>query len=357
MSILEDLKKIDVTYDDDDDSRWVKCFCGEVSKASLIPHLKREHPEKWELWRLDFVRLKNQGWSYKRIMWKYRAIFSWSVIDREIRKVVQEGKATLKPINKKGVIQLNPDFSLQKTTIWDFKKRGDWAVHTSDYRGNWPPQIPRNLILKYTCEGDLVLDPFVGGGTTLIEAYLLHRGSIGMDLNPQAIVFCNDKIAELEDKAENRLSLSLDCRPIIIEEDANNCIKLLKDLGFGEESVDLICAHPPYMDSIIYTNKEADLSRIKDVDEYCGRMAEIAGKLLVLLKEGGICGILVGDIRKGTRIVPLGFRVMNEFLQEGFKAREIIVKIQHQDKSTGFYESKDIAHCLLRHEYLFILEK
>jgi len=57
---------------------------------------------------------------------------------------------------------------LQTTTVWSFPIRGSWATHKPTYRGNWAPQIPRNLILKYSKESDLVLDPMVGAGTTLI---------------------------------------------------------------------------------------------------------------------------------------------------------------------------------------------
>jgi len=51
---------------------------------------------------------------------------------------------------------------IQTTTVWSFPERGNWATHKPTYRGNWAPQIPRNLILKYTQEGDLVLDPMEG---------------------------------------------------------------------------------------------------------------------------------------------------------------------------------------------------
>ena len=70
----------------------------------------------------------------------------------------------------------------ETTTVWSFPERGSWATHKPTYRGNWAPQIPRNLILKYTKEGDLVLDPMVGAGTTLIEARLLNRAAISIFL-------------------------------------------------------------------------------------------------------------------------------------------------------------------------------
>lgn len=66
-------------------------------------------------------------------------------------------------------------FKLEETTIWSFEDRGSWATHKGNYRGNCPPQVPRNLILKYTNEGDIVLDTFCGSGTTMIETKLLNK--------------------------------------------------------------------------------------------------------------------------------------------------------------------------------------
>ena len=62
-----------------------------------------------------------------------------------------------------------PDgFELEMNTVWSFPQRGNWATHDAKYRGNWSPYIPRNLLLRYSKEGDLVLDQFAGGGTTLV---------------------------------------------------------------------------------------------------------------------------------------------------------------------------------------------
>jgi len=355
MSIQDHLSKIDVTYDQDD-VRWVTCFCGKKCKMSLIPHLKKEHLDEWERWRLDFVRLRNIGWSYKRIMWKYRAIFSWSIIDREIRKIFNEGKATWATYKKPYVKEWSPSFSLEKTTVWDFRNRGNWAVHRDDYRGNWPPQLPRNLILKFTHRKDLVIDPFVGGGTTLIEAYLLGRKSIGIDLSLSAIRLCKEKIREMEERTKSKKLLLAECKPLVIRGDAYRSLERLKNQGFAER-IDLVCAHPPYLNSIVYTGMKSDLSALKDVDEYCERIGKIAREIFSLLKKKGVCAILVGDVRNNGNIVPLGFKVMNQFLAEGFTIRDIIVKLQHRDKSTEFYKNKKLTHYLLQHEYLHIFEK
>ena len=82
------------------------------------------------------------------------------------------------------------NFELEMTTSWSFPTRGNWATHNAKYRGNWSPYIPRNLILRYTKEGDLILDQFAGGGTTLVESKLLNRNIIGVDINPTSLEIC-----------------------------------------------------------------------------------------------------------------------------------------------------------------------
>lgn len=81
---------------------------------------------------------------------------------------------------------MKDNFKLEMTTVWSFPKRGNWATHSGMYRGNWSPYVPRNLILKFTAEHDWILDQFMGSGTTLIEAKLLNRNIIGIDVNEKA---------------------------------------------------------------------------------------------------------------------------------------------------------------------------
>ena len=91
-------------------------------------------------------------------------------------------------------IKWYPDgFELEMNTVWSFPERGNWATHDAKYRGNWSPYIARNLLLRYSQAGDLVLDQFVGGGTTLVEAKLLERNIIGIDINPISLERCREK--------------------------------------------------------------------------------------------------------------------------------------------------------------------
>ena len=95
-----------------------------------------------------------------------------------------------KSIKKKEawLISLQPNkFRLEPTTVWSFPDRGSWATHSGKYRGNWSPYVPRNLVLRYSIPGDWVLDQFMGSGTTLVEAKLLNRHAVGVDINPQSV--------------------------------------------------------------------------------------------------------------------------------------------------------------------------
>ncbi|MEW5692665.1 MAG: DNA methyltransferase [Candidatus Hydrogenedentota bacterium] len=88
----------------------------------------------------------------------------------------------------KKVTKLAPnDFKEEQTTVWSFKRRGNWATHSGEYRGNWSPYIPRNVILKYSEPGELVLDYFCGAGTTAVECKLLGRRCAAFDINDKAI--------------------------------------------------------------------------------------------------------------------------------------------------------------------------
>ncbi|MDW7774889.1 MAG: DNA methyltransferase [Methanosarcinales archaeon] len=67
-------------------------------------------------------------------------------------------------------------------------------IHKGNYRGNWSPYIPRNLILRYTEKNDTVLDQMAGSGTTLVECKLLQRNAIGVDINPDAVMVARNRL-------------------------------------------------------------------------------------------------------------------------------------------------------------------
>lgn len=237
------------------------------------------------------------------------------------------------------------DFELETTTHWSFPKRGDWATHDAKWRGNWSPYIPRNIILRYSQEGDLVLDQFAGGGTTLVEAKLLNRNIIGIDVNDMALARCREKTNFAHKGADGNVS--------IYKGDARH-------LDFiSDESIDLICTHPPYANIIPYSEDiPEDLSRLK-IKNFLEEMKLVAAESHRVLKTEKFCAVLMGDTRQKGYMIPLSFEVMQVFENAGFKLKELIIKEQHNCKATGYWKTNSIKYnfLLIAHEYLFVFKK
>ena len=238
------------------------------------------------------------------------------------------------------------EYKPEITTVWSFPERGRWATHSPEYRGNYAPQIPRNIIEMYSEPKDLILDPMVGGGTTAIEAKLLGRNIICSDINPNAI-----------EKTDHKLNFK-----------SNNCATVdlrvadARNLSFIEnESIDLIVTHPPYLNIVRYSdgNIAEDLSNIGSMTKFCTEMSLVAKEMFRVLKQDKYCAILIGDTRKGRHYVPLAFNVMLCFLKQGFILKEDIVKVQHNCKMTNQWgwKAKRDKFYLIMHEHLFIFRK
>ncbi len=241
---------------------------------------------------------------------------------------------------------ISQDLEVQTTTVWSFPKRGNWATHKPTYRGNWAPQIPRNLILKYTKEGDLVLDPMVGAGTTLIEAKLLNRDAIGIDINPQPISLTQEALKfEVDNKSKQECYVG-------------NARKLEK---ITDNSIDLIATHPPYLNIIKYSDHEipGDFSNISSLNKFLLELEPAVQEFYRVLMPDHYCAILIGDTRRRRHYVPLAFNVMSLFLKNGFIIKEDIIKVQHNCQTTPRWSSavNKYDFYLIMHEHLFVFRK
>ena len=237
------------------------------------------------------------------------------------------------------------DFELEMTTHWSFPKRGDWATHDAKWRGNWSPYIPRNILLRYSQEGDLVLDQFAGGGTTLVEAKLLNRDIIGVDVNDTALKRCKEKTDFEYEPVQGKVYIK--------KGDARNLDFIPND------SIDLICTHPPYANIIKYSeNIPEDLSLLK-IKDFLLEMKKVASECYRVLKTDKFCAVLMGDTRQKGHMIPMSFEVMRIFEDTGFKLKELIIKEQHNCKATGYWKTNSVKYTflLIAHEYLFVLKK
>ncbi len=237
------------------------------------------------------------------------------------------------------------EFDQEKNTVWNFPVRGSWATHKPDYRGNFAPQVPRNVMLNYSKEGDLVLDPMVGGGTTLIEARLLNRNAIGYDVNPNAVNITSERI-RFEAKGNTKQIVKL-----------GNAQKLPEK----NNSVDLIIAHPPYANIVKYSDGKNpdDLSSIPSLPKFLDALDVAVQEMYRVLKPGNYCAILIGDTRKGQHFVPLSHFVLERCLRSGFVLKEEVIKTQHNTTHAPRWSAsaKHYKFYLIMHEHLFIFRK
>ncbi len=270
------------------------------------------------------------------------------------QKAVLVGGSEIRLLGHQRPKQLQPEeFKTETTTLWSFPKRGRWATHRSGYRGNWAPQIARNIILRYSQPGDTVLDQMAGGGTTLVECKLTGRNAIGVDINRDAVMLTMDRLnfsgTVLEPRPETEVRL--------YQGDARN-LDLIAD-----DSIDLVATHPPYANIIKYTSTNGppngDLSKVRDISAFVEQMRLVATECYRVVKPDHYCAILVGDTRRSKHYTTIAFRVMQAFLDAGFILKEDIIKAQWNTQTEGLWAnlSRNKNFLLIMHEHLFVFRK
>lgn len=237
-------------------------------------------------------------------------------------------------------------FQPETTTVWSFPERGAWATHDGAYRGNWSPQIPRNVMLRYTAPGDLVLDPFIGGGTTAVEATLLGRRIVAGDLNLAAVTRTRTHLERLKRHGPEAGTGTL------LYQDA-------RSLAVADGAVQLVLLHPPYADAIRYSRDTAgDLSPIA-AGPFLDELRRVAAESQRVLASGGHCALLMGDLLHRGHVVPLGFAAIQAFRQAGLALEELVIKRQHHTSMAARWApvGAQRGFLLLAHEYLAVFRR
>lgn len=182
----------------------------------------------------------------------------------------------------------------------------------------------------------------MGSGTTLVEAKLLNRNAVGVDINPQSVSI-----------AETNLQFQCETTSKIFTRNGNAA-----DLHFNKDSrIDFICTHPPYANIIKYSKGITGDISLLCVDNFLEEMNKVAAESYRVLKKGKICAVMIGDVRRYGKVIPLGFGLMECFISAGFTNKEIIIKEQHNCRSTEYWQNQNNSFLLLAHEYIFVFQK
>jgi DNA modification methylase len=225
------------------------------------------------------------------------------------------------------------DWLKSQVGVWQFNYEGrdirDKLVHPATF----PISLCKKVIELFTHEGELVLDPFIGSGSTLIAASDLNRNALGFDLNSQYIELCKNRLAQHSNmyKTTNQIA---------INEDAKNINQYVK-----EESLSLIWTSPPYANLLNrpranksrrdrkneqlgkveqYSQDERDLGTMP-IDEYKKNMGDIFESLLPLLKPKGHCVINVPDMWWENQRITIHVDLIDELRLRGYELRNIII--------------------------------
>lgn len=240
-------------------------------------------------------------------------------------------------------------------SLWLLDKRDNTGTHTAGYWGNFVPQIPNQIMRRYTKKGEWVLDTFAGCGTTAVEAQRLGRNSIGIELQPD--------IAEKANKLVNSEPNKFETTNEIVEGDSTelNYKKTLEK--YGQKSVQLLIMHPPYFDIIKFSENRKDLSNAESVDDFLSKMQKVIVKAFEVLDKDRYFALVIGDKYSKGEWIPLGFLTMQKVLESGFKLKSIIVK--NFEETTGKRNQKELwryralvgGFYIFKHEYIFLFKK
>ena len=194
--------------------------------------------------------------------------------------------------------------------------------------------MPKRWIELLTHKGELVLDPFVGIGSTLVAAKDVGRNAVGFDLHSGYIQTAQERLSQgtLEDSGDQRA----------IVDDARNIAQYLEP-----ETVSLIVTSPPYANLLNrprknksrrgqdrkndqylqieqYSNDPRDLGLLS-IEEYARAMAEIFEGLLPLLKPGAHCIIDVPDMWWEDERIPIHSALMESIRAVGYQFRNTVI--------------------------------
>jgi len=240
-------------------------------------------------------------------------------------------------------------------SLWILDKRDTSGAHIGWYWGNFIPQIPHQMMMRYTKKGDWVLDTFVGSGTTLIECRRLGRNGIGIELNPGVV----QRAKELIEKEQNKDNVISD---VIIADSRTIDIKQVFN-KYGIKQVQLLIMHPPYYDIIKFSKDEKDLSTAKNTEEFLKMFGEVVDNATPFLEKGRYFALVIGDKYSKGEWIPLGFYCMQEVLKRGYLLKSIIVK--NFEETRGKRNQKELwryralvgGFYIFKHEYIMLFKK
>ncbi len=216
--------------------------------------------------------------------------------------------------------------------VWEFFYEGRDIRDKELHPATFPISLATHVIKLLSHEGELVLDPFVGSGTTLVAAKDMNRNAVGFDLQERYVALSNSRLTSG--------GLFATTKQLAIHGDARDIANYLRP-----ESVSLLFTSPPYANLLNRKRKNksrrhrdnGQLGKIEQYSqdprdlgtlalrEYCFEMGEIFEKLLPLLKRKAHCVINVPDMWWENERITIHVSLIEELRRRGYELRNTII--------------------------------
>jgi DNA modification methylase len=218
--------------------------------------------------------------------------------------------------------------------VWQFNYEGRDIRDKNQHPATFPISLAKKVIELFTHQGELVVDPFVGSGTTLVAAQDLNRSAVGFDLNSKYIRLCEQRLASY--------NLFNNAKQIAINDDAINISKYVLP-----KTVSLIWTSPPYANLLNrkrknksrrgderqndqygkveqYSQDPRDLGTMS-LEEYTIAIGDIFERLLPLLKPKAHCVINVPDMWWENERITIHVSLIQELRRRGYELRNTVI--------------------------------
>jgi DNA modification methylase len=242
-------------------------------------------------------------------------------------------------------------------SIWDIVKTSDEIK--LKHPAMFPVELCRRLIQIYTKKGDLVIDPFVGSGSTLVACKELGRRGVGIDINEKFVKLAQKRLSQ------ESLDTSEMESPKVYTDDAVNLLNYV-----GAESADLCITSPPYWMVHLrkrsadykqprpYSQLTRDLGNITDYPTFMSELKRVFQNVYSVLKTGKRCIVIVMDIRVLNRFIPYHMDVASIMKEIGFILEDIII----WDRRREYNKLRPLGYPYVFvvnkvHEYIMVFRK
>ncbi len=218
--------------------------------------------------------------------------------------------------------------------VWQFYYEGRDIRDKTKHPATYPIALARKCIELFSHRGELVLDPFLGSGTTLVAARDTERNAVGFDIHPDYIALTQQRLIQK--------TLFGETQQIPVLDDARNIPQYL-----SEESIACIVTSPPYANLLNrkrknksrrsderkneqyekieqYSQRPEDLGTL-DLDAYSQAMAEIFKGILPLIRKKGHCIINVPDMWWENQRITIHIAVVEALRSVGYELRNTII--------------------------------